>query len=300
MKDITEKIETRRRALAGAFLQIPEKILKATDYGRKTDKGNAIEASRIAGIMAVKNTANALPFCHPIPITHCDVFFEIQSEGIRIEVTATTIASTGVEMEALYGASVAAINLYDMLKPHAPSDTGVIAVTDIKLIKKSGGKSDYPIPTGLQAAVVITNDAVFTGQKKDTAGDALKAELEKRGVHIASYTVLGNEEGPIGAHLDELLASSPPDLIFTVGGTGLEKKDRTVEVVQRRLDREVPGVMEAARHYGQRRTPRALFSRGVAGQIGETLIATFPGSTQGVKETAQAVLLGLVYGAAQT
>ena len=296
MKDITEKIETRRTAVAAAFLAIPASILEATDGARKTDKGDALEASRIAGIMGVKKTWEALPFCHPIPITHCDVSFELREEGIAIEVTATTIACTGVEMEALYGASVAAMNLYDMLKPHASADTGVIEVRQVHLVKKSGGKSDYPAPEGLRAAILVTSDLVVRGEKEDRAGWAVREALVKKNVGIGEYRVIGNEEGAVGAALDELLEKGL-DLIITVGGTGLGLEDRTVEAVKARLDREIPGVMEAARHYGQRRTPAAMFSRGVAGQSGRTLIATFPGSRAGARETATALIVGLLYAA---
>lgn len=297
MKDITEKTETRRTALAGAFLQIPASILEATDGARATDKGNALEASRIAGIMAVKKTADALPFCHPISITHCDVAFELTDEGIRIEVTATTIATTGVEMEALYGASVAAMNLYDMLKPHAPKDTGVIAVRDVRLLSKAGGKSDYPAPQGLRAAILVTDEAVKKGEKANRAGAALVEAVKTRGIEVVYEEVVGNGDEEIGEVLDRWLEEGL-DLVLTVGGTGLEGRDRTVEVVMARLEREIPGVMEAARHHGQRRSPKAMFSRGVAGQVGRTLVATFPGSSAGVKETAKAVLVGLSYAAA--
>ncbi len=296
MKDITEKIETRRTARAGARLQIDAQILEDTDHARATDKGDALEASRIAGIMAVKNTADALPFCHPIPITDCDVEFDLRGDGIYLEVTAATIAPTGVEMEALYGATVAAMNLYDMLKPHAPKDTGLIAVTDVHLVEKQGGKSDFAPPEGLSAAVVVTHDGVAAGQKEDSAGEAVKNELEAKGVEVADYRVISNSRIAVDGALDEVLTAGV-DLVITVGGTGLQDKDVTVECVKARLDREVPGIMEAARGHGQRRTPYAMLSRGVAGLAKGTVIATFPGSTGGAKESAKAVLTGLLHAA---
>lgn len=296
MKNITEKPETHRTACAAAFLRIDRSILEATDHARDTDKGDALEASRIAGIMAVKNTTDALPFCHPIPITDCDVEFELRDDGIYLEVTAATIAATGVEMETLYGASVAGMNLYDMLKPHAPRDTGLIEVTDVHLVEKKGGKSDFRPPDGLTAAVLVTHDGVVDGQKEDTAGQTVCQHLESKSVDIEHYRIVGNARDDVESALDTLL-DEPVDLVITVGGTGLDNKDVTVECVQQRLDRQVPGVMEAARNYGQQRTPYAMLSRGVAGLVGDTLVATFPGSTSGARETSKAVLVGLLHAA---
>ncbi len=298
MKDITHKTQTRRTARAAASLTIDRAILEATDHARATEKGDALEASRIAGIMAVKKTSEALPFCHPIPITDCDVEFELRDDGIYLEVEATTIAATGVEMETLYAAGVVAMNLYDMLKPHAPKDTGLIAVTDVHLVEKSGGKSDFRPPEGLEAAVLVTHDGVAGGEREDSAGAEVRAALNKRGVEVSHYQVIGNGREAVEAALDALLAGAF-DVVITVGGTGLEDKDVTAECVAERLDKEVPGIMEAARSHGQRRTPYAMLSRGVAGVAGETLIATFPGSTGGARETAQAVLTGLLHAAAK-
>lgn len=298
MKDITHKVETRRTARAAAFLSIDKKILEATDSARDTDKGDALQASRVAGIMAVKRTSEALPFCHPIPITDCDVTFELRDDGIYLEVSATTIATTGVEMEALYAASVAAMNLYDMLKPHASRDTGLISVTDIHLVKKRGGKSDFRTPDGLRAAILVTHDGVAAGEKEEKAGQIVREHLQSRGVEVGEYRVVGNARDVVDGALDEMLAKGF-DLIITVGGTGLSDTDVTVESVKARLEREAPGIMEAARAYGQRRTPYAMLSRGVAGMVGKTLVATFPGSSAGADETAQAILTGLLHAAAR-
>lgn len=292
MKSITHKSSTERSARAAAFLAIDQAILAATEGARSTDKGDALEASRIAGIMAVKRTAEALPFCHPIPITDCDVVFEVRDDGIYLEVSATTIAATGVEMESLYAAGVAAMNLYDMLKPHAPKDTGLIAVTDVHLVEKQGGKSDFAMPAGLSAAIVITHDGIAAGDKEDQVGQTLQQMLEDRGIGVAHYAVVGNEVDAVEQALEVALAEDV-DLVATVGGTGMEARDCTVACVERRLQRRAPGVMEAARAYGQARTPLAMLSNGVAGKVDDTWVVTFPGSTNGARQTAQAILTGL-------
>src|SRR5690554_6307967 len=139
MKDISDKITTLRTAVAEAFLKIDAGILASVDGGRRTDKGDAIEVSRVAGAMAAKKTWETIPFCHPIPVTYANVEYWHEPDGIRLQATVKTLASTGVEIEALSAVSTAALTLYDMLKPHAPSDTGVIEIRSIHLVSKTGG-----------------------------------------------------------------------------------------------------------------------------------------------------------------
>jgi cyclic pyranopterin phosphate synthase len=102
-------------------------------------KGNALEVARIAGIQAAKQTSGLIPLCHPLPLTHVDVVIEITAEGARIETTASTKAETGVEMEAMMAASVAALTLYDMCKAVEKG----ITLGPIRLLEKSGGKSGH-------------------------------------------------------------------------------------------------------------------------------------------------------------
>jgi cyclic pyranopterin phosphate synthase len=134
MVDISAKTPTKREAEASAFVVIPSKVLKELP---KTPKGNPLEVARIAGICAAKRTADLIPMCHPLPLTFVDVSTELCENGVRIHSRTATTAPTGVEMEALVAASVAALTVYDMCKA---LDKG-IAIREVVLERKSGGKS---------------------------------------------------------------------------------------------------------------------------------------------------------------
>lgn len=291
MKDVTPKFETLRTALAEAFLATPPEALTLLREG-KTEKGDALEVARTAGILGAKRTWEVIPFCHPIPLTHVEVRYEFEEEGVRILASAKTIAPTGVEMEALTAATLAALTLYDMLKPH----TGELEIRGIRLLEKKGGKSDYrkTLTPPIRAAVIVLSDTVAAGKKPDKAGKTVVEHLQTEGVEVEGYEILPDDPQKLRERLDHWLAQQV-DLLITVGGTGLGPKDLTVETIRPLLEREIPGIMEAARAYGQRRTPYAMLSRGVAGMIGSTLVLTFPGSSRGAKETCEALFPGVFH-----
>ena len=138
MVDITHKSPTLRTAIAQAIVKVstPETIMAIQE--NKVPKGDVFEMSRAAGLLGVKNTALLLPDCHPLPIEHTQIDYNIEDLSIQIRITVKTNYKTGVEVEAMHGASVVALNMYDMLKP---IDKG-IEIHSIKLLKKTGGKSD--------------------------------------------------------------------------------------------------------------------------------------------------------------
>ena len=136
MVDTTAKAQTARRAVASARVLMSAETVAALRAGR-TPKGDPLEAARIAGIMAAKRTAELIPLCHPLPLTHADVRAELRDDGVYLEAEAATTAQTGVEMEALTGAAVAALTVYDMCKAVEKGMT----VTDVRLEEKTGGKS---------------------------------------------------------------------------------------------------------------------------------------------------------------
>jgi cyclic pyranopterin monophosphate synthase len=137
MVDVGNKPDTHRTAQASAFVSMSSKLLKALP---QNPKGNPLEIARFAGIQAAKRTAELIPMCHPLPLTHIDVTTKIVQGGIEIQATAATTAPTGVEMEALTAASIAALTIYDMCKA---LDKGIV-IREIQLEKKTGGKSgDY-------------------------------------------------------------------------------------------------------------------------------------------------------------
>jgi len=136
MVDTSAKTQTARRARASARVLMSPETVEAV-RAHRTPKGDPLEAARIAGIMAAKRTADLIPLCHPLPLTHADVRAELRDDGVYLEAEAATTAQTGVEMEALTAVAVAALTVYDMCKAIEKG----ITITDIRLEEKTGGKS---------------------------------------------------------------------------------------------------------------------------------------------------------------
>ena len=134
MVDVSAKAETRRTARAQAFVRIAPEVLARLP---ENPKGNPLEIARIAGIAAAKKTSDLIPLCHPLMLSHADVVVQVETGGVRITATAATTAQTGVEMEALTAAAVAALTVYDMTKALDKS----ISIQDLYLLEKTGGKS---------------------------------------------------------------------------------------------------------------------------------------------------------------
>jgi cyclic pyranopterin phosphate synthase len=140
MVDVSAKAETRREAVASAFVELNEAVLAALP---ENPKGNPLEVARFAGIQAAKRTSELIPMCHPLPLSFVDVSAEIVGGGVAIRATAATVAGTGVEMEAMTAAAIAALTVYDMTKALDKS----IRIREVVLESKSGGKSgDYRRP----------------------------------------------------------------------------------------------------------------------------------------------------------
>ena len=286
MIDITHKPTTLREATAEATVVVSLAETIAAVKEKRVPKGDVLEAARVAGLFGIKRTADMIPDCHPLPIEHAELTFEVQAMSILVKVKVRTIYRTGVEVEAMHGASVAVLTIYDMLKP---IDKG-ISIERIRLVEKKGGKSDWKdaFDKAPRAAVLIISDSVAAGKKEDKAGAAIVERLEKLGVEVAAQAVVEDEPDRIAMQV-KVWALEKFDLILTTGGTGLSPRDRTPEAIAPILDREVPGIMEAARSYGQERMPWAMMSRGVAGMINRTLVITLPGSTRGAQETMDAL-----------
>jgi cyclic pyranopterin phosphate synthase len=134
MVDVSAKAPTRREAVATAFVELSDAVLKALP---QNPKGNPLEVARFAGIQAAKQTSSLIPMCHPLALSFVDVQLQVVNGGVSIEATAATVAGTGVEMEAMTAASIAALTVYDMTKA---LDKG-IRIREIALLRKSGGKS---------------------------------------------------------------------------------------------------------------------------------------------------------------
>ena len=285
MVDITHKTNTLRIATAQATVQVskPETILAIQN--KTVPKGDVFEMAKAAGFLAVKKTPDLLPDCHPIPIEYTAVVYRIEDLTIVIELTVKTIYKTGVEVEAMHGGSVVALTLYDMLKP---IDKGV-EIRNIRLLEKKGGKSDRKtIPANLKTAVIVCSDSISKGIGEDKSGKKIIQKFETLSIKVNDYSIIPDDKSTIQEKIRSLCDLSY-QLIVITGGTGLSPRDVTPEAVSELIDREIPGIGETARQYGQERIPTSMLSRSVSGLIGDTLVLTMPGSTGGVTEYIDAL-----------
>lgn len=291
MVDITHKIKTLRIATAQATLTVGSPVTIDAVVNNHVPKGNVFEMAKTAGLFAVKNTHCVVPDCHPLPIEFTAITFEVDNLNIHIKVTVKTIYKTGVEVEAMHGASVTALTMYDMLKPIDKN----IEIKNIKLLEKKGGKSSFTQqdPTNLSAAVIVCSDSISEGKKEDLAGKAIKQKLEAYGVSVPHYEVIPDEVDAIRSKAIQY--SKESNLVIFTGGTGLSYRDVTPEALEPVLERRIPGIEEAIRSYGQERMPYTMLSRSVAGTLGSCLVLALPGSVNGANESLDAVFPHLLH-----
>lgn len=292
MNNITHKVSSLRKAVATATVTVSAQETIDAIRDKKIPKGDVFEFSRAAGLLAIKKTSDVIPDCHPLPVEYAAIQHRIEGLSIIVTVEVHTIYRTGVEVEAMHGAAITALTMYDMLKPVDKH----IVIGNIRLEQKKGGKTDYTdkLSHSLRCAVIVCSDSIHAGGKQDLAGKAVMQLLEQHGIATAVYEIIPDEAAVIRSKALELSAGGIQLALFT-GGTGLSPRDVTPETILPLLDRQIPGIMEAARHYGQERTPYAMLSRGIAGFIQNMLVLTLPGSTRGAEETMQALFPYLLH-----
>lgn len=281
MVDITTKNNTLRIATAQAVVTTSNPATIELIKANKIPKGNVFEMAKAAGFLGVKKTPDLLPDCHPIPIEHTSIEYELDELSILIKVTVKTIYKTGVEVEAMHGASVVALTMYDMLKPVDKN----VEIGSIKLLSKTGGKSSFKKPEQeLTAHVIVCSDSISKGENEDRSGKLIVERLENLGVD-STYSVIADE----AAEIETVVKNSEQDLIIFTGGTGVGPRDVTPQTISPLLDVRLPGVEEQMRNYGQQRTPLAMLSRSVAGIKGQQIVLALPGSSKGVAECMNAI-----------
>lgn len=293
MVDVGAKPVTSRRAVAGAIVRFrPEVLGTLMDAGGP--KGDAFATARLAGIGAAKRTGELIPLCHVLPLDRVDVELtpDRAAGTVAIRAEARATARTGVEMEALTAASIAALTLYDMAKALQRD----IVIERVELLEKSGGRSG-DVPSGTmparaahRAVVVTCSNRSAGGEREDVSGPVIVERLRAANLDVAPEPIVVRDDEAAIAGLLIALAEAGHRLILTTGGTGLTPSDVTPSATRRVIEREAPGLAELMRSVGIASTPMAALSGAVAGTRGETLIVNLPGSPRGSLESLEALL----------
>lgn len=289
MRDVSAKPTTLRTARARAEVTAARTTLEAV-LAQRTPKGDPLPVAKVAAIQAAKKTAEWIPYCHNIPIEHVETHFEVLDDRIAIEVAVVSVARTGVEMEAMTAAAAAALTLVDMLKMIDASMT----VASIRLLEKTGGKSDAPSLGPWRAHVLVCSDRVAASQTEDGSGAILVAGCRTWGAADAAMTVVADDVDAIRAAVEASVGAGA-DVLLVTGGTGIGPRDRTPEAVEPLLDLSLPGVVEALRSHGQARLGTAMLSRSVAGIVGRTAVVTIPGSPGACRDAIAVLFPALLH-----
>jgi molybdenum cofactor biosynthesis protein MoaC len=292
MIDVTDRPPRLRRAVAEARVHARPETLAAVREGR-VPKGDVAATTRAAALLGLKRTPDLLPFCHRIPVEHAAVEVTVGEDAVHVTVEVAAVARTGMEVEAMTGAAIAALNVYDMLKP-LDSTT---AIGEVRVVTKSGGRSDHrpDRDTAPSVGVLVVSDSVAAREAEDSAGAATRTALEEAGLAIGAFDVVPDEADLIADVVRGWVDELGLELVVAVGGTGAGHRDRTPEAMRTLLDLELPGLGEAIRAHGRERTPHADLSRAVGGVRGGAVLLAVPGSTRGAVEAMEAVLPWVVH-----
>jgi cyclic pyranopterin monophosphate synthase len=294
MRDISRKISTFRTATAKAVIKVSPNTI-ALIRQNKTPKIDVLPIARVAAVQAAKKTSDIIPYCHPLPVSYVGVNFHLDEDFIEVEVLVKALYRTGVEMEALTAASVAALTIYDMAKMIDDS----MQIESIRLVEKTGGKSSFKHKHGenkqRRAAVFVMSDSIAKGKGEDKSGKLIVERLEKEGLKVVEYQILPDDESLIIPAIRRCTDDLKVDLVITTGGTGVSPRDVTPEALSRLIERPLPGITEAIRSYGQERNPYAMLSRSTAGVRNRSIIVSMPGSSGGVKDSIDAIFPAILH-----
>jgi cyclic pyranopterin monophosphate synthase len=284
MIDITHKYNTLRIAQAEAIVSLGSEETMERVQSKTVPKGDVLEMAKTAGLLGIKQTAHLIPDCHPLPIEFTGISYDLSTSEIKILVTCKTIYKTGVEVEAMHGASIVALTIYDMLKPIDKN----IEIKRIRLVSKSGGKSDIKNrdTSNMKAAIINCSNAIMRGDKLPLASEATSQLLHDNGLNQAIIHNVEEDAVKLTSIVKQLLQEGV-DLIVCLGSTGLTTKDVANKVFSKLIEIPAPGVIEATRSHGLDRSPAAMLSNGQAGFINNTFVLSLPGSQNGARESLE-------------
>jgi len=302
MINVAHKPETLRLARSEGWIQLSRPAFEALENGTNP-KGDVLAMAEVAGLMALKKTAEILPLCHPLAIQHARIRFELLREErrVRVESSVQVVGRTGAEMESLMGLQGALLCIYDLSKAVDP----VLEIGGIRLLEKSGGKSGHWFHPesgegktrsnkkktrweDMSVTVVTLSDRASQGVYEDKSGEVMREMLSEWGVRQIDKHVLPDNPTELEALLRKV-AGTGRDLILCTGGTGFAPRDTTPECIARVCERPIPGFGELLRSSGAVYTPLSYLSRSQAGLLGKSIVVSLPGSPSAVKEGMSAL-----------
>ena len=284
MVDVTEKVSTSRMAKAeGKIFMKSETISAICDD--QIPKGNVLTTAKIAGIQAAKKTFETIPMCHQLNLSFVDIQFTIDSDWIQIDSIAKTKEATGVEMEALSAVSATALTIYDMCK----SLDETMSIGEIKLIKKTGGKSDHVMAYKPNVGIITLSDSVVSGDSKDQSGQILFEGFLNAGCSVEHQKILPDGSKELVEIIDSWV-NDGVELIITSGGTGLGPRDLTIETLDQKFDYKIPGIEQSLHAYGRSKVKTAMLSRLTAGVIKGAIVICLPGSPSAVQDAIKVLI----------
>ncbi len=288
MVDVSDKLTTLRSALAeGSIYMAPETVRAIQE--NQVAKGNVLTTAKIAGIQAAKKTAELIPMCHPVNLSHADITFRFYDDYIGIQAAAKGRDTTGIEMEVLTAVSVAALTIYDMCKAMDKTMT----IQGIRLLEKSGGKSHHISHYRPVTGIIVLSDRISQGISEDRSGKILMEGFSQAGCTVEKFTIIPDEGEKLRTIVSDW-AHEGVELILTSGGTGLGPRDITIDTLAPLMEKRLPGVEEALLRYGSGKLKEAMLSRLMAGTLGNSIVVSIPGST-GAARDALAVLIPTIF-----
>ncbi len=299
MIDVGRKRPTRRRAIAAGTITMNAEAFEKVKSGT-LPKGNVLALAEAAGITGAKKTPDLIPMCHTLPLDQVTVHCALndRENSITVYCQAAAFAKTGVEMEALAGASAALLTIWDLTKGVDPA----LRIGDVKLLVKTGGKSgiwvhpegipdwlakqlpDTESLKGKKAAVLVMSDRAFQGEYQDKSGPVLVELLKKAGAEMVEYKIILDDTREIAESIRAICRTHKPDILIASGGTGPGPRDVTPDVLKGISDRVLEGLGDLLRSESLHFTDTAWLSRMTAVMVGSTLVIAFPGSPKAVKE----------------